>query len=235
MKSSVVLLASAAIALTASVSGSAQPTAQRDTVDATLPTQLPRTAIPHHYAITVTPHAERLSFEGKVAIDLDVVSPTRQLVLNAADLRFASATLRASNGGAAVSGRVTVDAESQTATIDFPSSLTPGAYRLELVYSGKINTQANGLFALDYKNKEGKEARSLFTQFEAADARRFVPSWDEPDYKASFDLTVRVPDLPDGGQQHAIRGDAKSPWRPQGGSIPVDSDHVFLSAVLRAW
>ena len=74
-----------------------------------------------------------------------------------------------------------------------PRTLAPGAYRLRLVYSGKIHTQANGLFALDYKNTEGKDARSLFTQFEAADARRFVPSWDEPDYKATWDLTARVP------------------------------------------
>jgi aminopeptidase N len=71
--------------------------------------------------------------------------------------------------------------------------IAPGAYRLAIRYSGEIHTQANGLFALDYKNAEGKDARSLFTQFEAADARRFFPGWDEPDYKATFDLTARVP------------------------------------------
>src|SRR6185503_13362883 len=92
-----------------------------------------------------------------------------------------------------MAGRITVDQPAQTATVTFPSVIQPGNYRLLLTYSGKINTQANGLFALDYKNKEGKDARSLFTQFEAADARRFVPSWDEPDYKATWDLTARVP------------------------------------------
>jgi aminopeptidase N len=98
-----------------------------------------------------------------------------------------------SDAGAAVRGTVALDRKAQTATIAFPRTLPVGSYRLTLVYSGKINTQANGLFALDYKNKEGKEARSLFTQFEAADARRFIPSWDEPDYKATFDLIARVP------------------------------------------
>ncbi|MFL6733312.1 MAG: M1 family metallopeptidase, partial [Sphingomicrobium sp.] len=81
----------------------------------------------------------------------------------------------------------------QTATFDFGRTIAPGTYRLNIAYSGKINTQANGIFALDYKNVEGKDARALFTQFEAADARRFVPSWDEPDYKATFDLKARVP------------------------------------------
>lgn len=193
MKLSVALLASAAIALAAPTAVTAQTVAQVDTVDPSTPTQLPRTAIPHHYALTITPHASKLTFDGTIEIDLDVIKPTSALVLNAADLNFASATVRASSGGAAVSGRVAVDAKAQTATLSFPRALVPGSYQLRLVYSGKINTQANGLFALDYKNKEGRDARALFTQFEAADARRFMPSWDEPDYKATFDLTARVP------------------------------------------
>ena len=170
------LLASSVIA---GAPSSAQPARQADTTDASLPTQLPRTAVPHHYAIIVTPHAERLSFDATVAIDLEVIKPTREIVLNAADLTFASASLRPARGGAALRGQVTLDAEAQTAKIAFPATLAAGAYRLELVYSGKINTQANGLFALDYDTAAGKR-RALFTQFENSDARRFVPSWDEP-------------------------------------------------------
>jgi len=186
-------LASAVALLAAPTALTAQNVAQVDTVDPSLPTQLPRTAIPHHYFLTVTPHAERLTFDGTVEIQLEVLKPTSALTLNAADLSFASATVVAARGGASLTGHPTVDDAAQTATISFPATLAPGAYRLELIYSGKINTQANGLFALDYKNKQGADARSLFTQFEAADARRFMPSWDEPDYKATFDLTVRVP------------------------------------------
>ena len=211
----------------------AQNAPQADTVDASLPTQLPRTAVPHHYALTVTPHADRLTFDGDVAIDLEVVKPTRTLVLNAADLKFASATLRPAQGGAPLDGGVTVDAASQTATITFPRTLAPGCYRLELAYSGKINTQANGLFALDYKNKEGKDARSLFTQFEAADARRFVPSWDEPDYKATLRPHRPRSGEPDGGQQHAGRIEQGDCRRPQGSALPDHADDVVLPAVLR--
>ena len=83
-----------------------------DTVDPTLPTQLPRTAIPSHYAIEVTPHAAALTFDGKVAIDLKVIKPTRELVLNAVDLRFAQATLTAA-GGQPLAAKVTLDATSR--------------------------------------------------------------------------------------------------------------------------
>jgi aminopeptidase N len=193
MKFAVALLASCALACTLPSPLAAQiAPVQSDTVDPSAHTQLPRTAVPHHYALTVTPHADRLVFDAMVDIDLEIVKPTRELTLNAADLKFSSATIK-SNSGAAVSGEVRVDKQLQTATIVFPRVLPRGNYQLAIVYSGKINTQANGLFALDYKNKEGKDARSLFTQFEAADARRFVPSWDEPDYKATFDLVARVP------------------------------------------
>lgn len=193
MKLSIALLASAAIAAVVPTSLAAQPVVQADTVDPNTPTQLPRTAIPHHYALTVTPHAQQLTFDGRVAIDLDVIKPTRELVLNAADLKFTSALLTRAKARGSVTARVSFDRDAQTATLSFQQPVVPGTYRLDIAYSGKINTQANGLFALDYKNKEGKDARSLFTQFEAADARRFIPSWDEPDYKVKFDLTARVP------------------------------------------
>ena len=197
MKFCTALLASAALigtvsACTSASSDRAQPAAVADTIDATLPTQLPRTAIPSHYAIEVTPHADRLAFDATVAIDLKVIKPTRELVLNAADLAIASATLTAGRSEP-LAAKVGIDAAAQTATLDFGRELAPGAYRLDMAYAGTINTQANGLFALDYKNPEGKDARALFTQFEASDARRFVPSWDEPDYRATFDLTARVP------------------------------------------
>ena len=92
MKSVAALLASATLVFTFPTG--AAPVRHADTVDPTLPTQLPRTAVPHHYAITVTPHAEQLAFDGNAGIDLDVIKPTRELVLNAAELKLASATLR---------------------------------------------------------------------------------------------------------------------------------------------
>ena len=189
MKSVAALLATAALAFAAPMH--AAPAQHADTVDPAAPTQLPRTAVPHHYAITITPHSDQLTFDGTVAIDLDVVKPTTSIVLNAANLSVAKATL--SGRGAPLPATVTSDAAAQTATFDFGRTVAPGPYRLTIDYSGKINTQANGLFALDYKNPQGVQKRAIFTQFEPADARRFIPSWDEPDYKATFDLTARVP------------------------------------------
>ncbi|NIJ15717.1 M1 family metallopeptidase [Sphingobium vermicomposti] len=155
-------------------------------------TQLPRGAAPSHYAITVTPDVSNLKFSGKVTIDLAVTQPLPALVLNAADLTISDVQLTPAKGKA-VKGSVRLNADAQTATFDFGKPLQPGSYKLDIVYAGVINTQANGLFALDYTDNAGKAKRALFTQFEAPDARRFVPSFDEPSYKATFDLTAIIP------------------------------------------
>ena len=170
MKIRVALLA--AVALTGLVTACRSTTNSpietgTDTVDASLPTQLPRTAIPSHYAIEVTPHAEQLTFDGKATIDLKVIKATRELVLNAADLAISQANLTPS-GGQAMPAKVALDADKQTATFTFSSEVKPGDYKLDVTYAGKINTQANGLFALDYTNVDGQPARSLFTQFDRA-------------------------------------------------------------------
>ena len=155
-------------------------------------TQLPRGAAPSHYAIEVTPDAANLKFTGKVTIDVTVGTAMPALVLNAADLSFGAVTLTPAKGKA-IKGAAKVDAAAQTVTLDFGKPLAPGSYKLDIAYAGVINTQANGLFALDYTDNAGAAKRALFTQFEAPDARRFVPSWDEPSYKATFDLSAIIP------------------------------------------
>jgi aminopeptidase N len=161
------------------------------------PTQLPRTAAPSHYAVSLVPDAANHTFEASVTITLEIRQPTNMLTLNAADLSFARAAISAasSNGTeqpALAASRIDVDAAAQTASIHFLRQLAPGQYQLKLDYSGIIGTQANGLFALDYQNG-GVDKRALYTQFENSDARRMIPSWDEPAYKATFALEVTLP------------------------------------------
>jgi len=155
-------------------------------------TQLPRGVRPSHYAVAITPDAERATFAGKVTITLDVLMPTASITLNAADLAFDRVTLTPAAGGAPMTARASIDAAAQTATFVFTRPISKGSYRLALDYQGVIGQQAVGLFSLDYDSPDGKK-RALYTQFENSDARRMIPSWDEPAYKASFALEARVP------------------------------------------
>jgi aminopeptidase N len=162
-------------------------------LDASVPSQLPRIARPLHYDISVTPDARALSFTGEAAIDLELYEPSATIVMNALDLDFSGATL-IGRDGKSVPLTAATDAQAQTVTFAAPAPVAPGTYRLATHYTGVIGTQANGLFALDYPDKAtGADTRGLFTQFEAPDARRFVPSFDEPSYKATFSLSAIVP------------------------------------------
>jgi len=156
-------------------------------------TQLPRDVVPSHYDVAVTPHADKLGFDSKVTVTVDVLKPTTSITLNAIDMSFSSVKLTPTRLKIAIGEpKVTVDEAAQTATFTFPTPVPAGSYALAMEYTGKIGTQANGLFAIDYDTKAGKK-RALFTQFENSDARRFIPSWDEPAYKATFDLQATVP------------------------------------------
>ncbi len=167
------------------------PTASRPTTITT--TQLPRNARPSHYQISLTPDAKAATFSAKVIISLAVTQPGDSLTLNATDLVFGGARLLDAGGRPLQTATgIALDPAKQSATFRFAKPLAKGDYQLALDYTGKIGSQAEGLFALDYDTPQGGR-RALYTQFENSDARRVIPSWDEPDYKASFALDVTVP------------------------------------------
>ncbi len=150
--------------------------------------RLPQGVTPIAYDISVAPDATKLTFAGEGTISIDVAAPTTVLTLNAADLIISSAVLDGS-----AQGKISVDAASQTASFTFAQPVGQGRHVLKLAWSGKINLSAAGLFAVDYKEVDGKDARMLVTQFEAPDARRFAPMWDEPALKAKFKLSALAP------------------------------------------
>lgn len=183
-----IALALAGMSMTAVAAAPAAATAALTT------TQLPRSVRPTHYDVSVTPHVDSLSFDGKVGVNIDVLHATASITLNAMDMTFSKVTLTPVGGKKAAypAPKVTVDAAAQTATFTWAQPIVPGSYQLEMTYTGKIGTQANGLFVIKYDTKAGSKS-ALYTQFENSDARRFIPSWDEPAYKATFTLEATVP------------------------------------------
>ena len=162
MKIRSILTASAALLALAPL-GRAIAAPATKTADAAadiVPSQLPRNAAPLHYAITVTPDAEKLTFDGNVHIEFMLKTPSDSVTLNAADIDFRTVTI-AKGRAAALPVTTQVNATAQTATLSFGQTLPAGRYTLYIDYAGKILQQANGLFALDYKNPEGAEKRAL--------------------------------------------------------------------------
>jgi aminopeptidase N len=152
------------------------------------PGKLPKTVVPVHYAIELTPDLESLALAGVEVVDIEVREPTAQLVLNAIDTTFGAATI----DDDAQRADIMVDATAETATLTFPQALAAGAHRLRIVFTARINKFGTGLFFVDYPTDKGVK-RMLSSKLEPADARRIFPCWDEPAFKATFALTVTVP------------------------------------------
>ncbi|RPF71574.1 M1 family metallopeptidase [Aurantiacibacter spongiae] len=214
--------------------GATAPTFTAAPLPADVTSDLPRIARPLNYAIQVVPDAENLTFSGASTATIEVYEATRSITMHAKGLDITSAVLVAPNG-LREEMAVSYDGELDTVTFTADSRFAPGTYQLQTQYAGTIGTQAAGLFALDYPDKRtGEEVRALFTQFEAPDARRFAPLFDEPSYKATFDLSAIVPadlmavgNMPIAGEEDLGNGTKRVTFR----TTPIMSSYLLFFAL----
>jgi aminopeptidase N len=151
------------------------------------PGTLPKTVTPVHYAIELVPDLDKLTFSGSELIDIDVAEPVERLTLNALGLTIESAAV---DGEAAAA--IDFQPARQTVTFGFPHPIAAGRHQLRVAFAGRIYSFGRGLFYVDHLAAEGRK-RMITSHLEPADARRIFPGWDEPAFKASFALTVTVP------------------------------------------
>ncbi|HEX8295425.1 MAG TPA: M1 family metallopeptidase [Chthoniobacteraceae bacterium] len=155
------------------------------------PGQLPKTIVPRHYALRLAPNIGTASFTGSETIEIEVRQPVREIVLNSLGLEITKAVLHDSGRSRALIPKL--DPTRQTLTFSLAEELPAGSCRLDLEFSGKLNEQTLGLYIARYQ-VGSEQKKALATQMEATDARRMFPCWDEPVFRATFQLDVIVPD-----------------------------------------
>ena len=147
--------------------------------------RLPTVARPEHYSLALTPNLKDATFTGSESIDLTLAQPVESITLNAAEIKFQSVTTTVN--GRELKATVTTDEAKQQATLAFEQTLPAGKLTLNIEYTGILNNELRGF----YLSKTAKRNYAV-TQFEATDARRAFPSFDEPAYKATFDIQLTV-------------------------------------------
>ncbi|KAG0273411.1 Aminopeptidase 2 mitochondrial [Linnemannia exigua] len=158
---------------------------------------LPTNVRPTHYDLTLTPDLTTFNFHGHVLINLDINKPTTAITLNSNQLDIISAkltNLALKTESSQNATDITLDKDNETVTLTFADELQPGSTAvLYIVFKGVLNESMNGFYRSSFKDDAGKTHYIATTQFEATDARKAFPCWDEPAIKATFDVTLRVP------------------------------------------
>ncbi|MGZ8422651.1 MAG: M1 family metallopeptidase, partial [Nitrospira sp.] len=155
------------------------------------PYRLPRHCIPTHYDLRIEPDLSSHSFTGHEVVTLTVAEPTAEIVMNATELEVSSAML-SGEAGSPRNGTVHMDEELQRCRISFASVVPPGEWKLILAFRGTLNDKLRGFYRSSYKDEQGVAHHLAATQFEATDARRAFPCWDEPQFKAVFAVTLAI-------------------------------------------
>jgi cytosol alanyl aminopeptidase len=146
--------------------------------------RLPDTARPTRYQLDLTILPDEPVFQGTAIIGVELKERTETIWLNAKDLTISAITV--TSGGASAASRWRTTDEMLAVLLAHPAG--PGHVDLEIHYTGKLDEKSN---VGAYRRKAGNDWYA-FTSFTAIDARRAFPCFDEPAYKAPWDVVLHV-------------------------------------------
>jgi len=147
--------------------------------------RLPNTVVPESYDLIIEPNLAKATFSGDEIIHVKVLKPTATVTLNAAELEFQEASI--TSGGARQKATVSLDAAKEQAALTVSKELPAGSAEIHIRFTGVLNDKLRGFYL-----SKSERRNYAVTQFEATDARRAFPSFDEPAYKAVFRIALIV-------------------------------------------
>jgi puromycin-sensitive aminopeptidase len=155
--------------------------------------RLSKSMHPEQYDITLAPDLEQFTFKGEETIELMVESNTPSITFNATELEIQHSQVTLENGKVILPHEMTSNPEFETITLSFEDELPKGKILLNIHFTGILNDQLRGFYRSSYVDSDGQTKYLASTQFEATDARRAFPCWDDPAVKAIYTVTLITP------------------------------------------
>ncbi len=147
--------------------------------------------VPTKYEISLKPDLKAFTFAGEETIHISLKKPTTSITLHSKELVIKSAAIVEKKEEVSAQ-KISYDKKTETATFVFKSALPKGTIRLKIHFSGILNDKMHGFYRSSFVSG-GKTHHLAVTQFEATDARRAFPCFDEPVMKAVFNISLVVP------------------------------------------
>ena len=194
------------------------------------PYRLPQHVRPTRYQLTFEPDLAGATFLGRATIVLTVLQQTRVIVCNALELAIDEAIVEAAKGRRQTAS-VTLDESLQRCQLTVAEPLAPGTWQLHISFRGTLNDKLRGFYRSTYTDQRGSQQTIAATQFEATDARRAFPCWDEPDFKAVFSTTLVIDESLTAISNSLVLSEA----REKGKKIVRFADTIKMSTYLVAF
>ncbi len=137
--------------------------------------------VPEHYQLSLTIEREKRTFAGIVTINGFTPENSNEIRVHAKELTISSVTL---DGKAADFKQD----ENDELSIIHPDVKT-GRHIVVIAFDGVITDGMHGMYPC-YFEHEGVKKELIATQFESHHAREVFPCIDEPEAKATFDVTL---------------------------------------------
>ncbi|KAL9949467.1 hypothetical protein ACHAP9_001688 [Verticillium nonalfalfae] len=169
---------------------------------------LPDAIRPSHYVVSLRElDFKNWTYQGTVSIDVEVVKPTKEVVINALELKLSKASVTVTQNKSTESyesASISLDEKKQRAVIAFDQEIPASQKASVLIhFEGILNNDMAGFYRSKYTPavtpaasvpRDDEWHYMLSTQFEPCDARRAFPCFDEPNLKATFDVELEIPD-----------------------------------------
>jgi hypothetical protein len=157
--------------------------------------RLPTSVTPSGYSITVYNITldPTFTFSGIVAINVSVAQETSCIQLHASSINFQSLSVSFNGKDVPIASR-SLDTTTDIMTLQFNQLLDAASKGvISASYIGVIHDDMHGFYRAQYRGLDNKTHWLAMTQFESVAARRAFPCFDEPAFKATYDLSIVVP------------------------------------------
>ncbi len=149
--------------------------------------RLPSNVLPEHYWIDLTLDLDTFAVSGMVEISCDVIDTTSIILVHAKEMVISSSSVYFRDQ--------TIQAEGRAEINDFyvlmlPQEVGPGEVRVRLSFTYTLSEVLSGFYRSSYMDPNGQQHFLATTQFEATDARKAFPCFDEPSLKANFSISI---------------------------------------------